>query len=73
MDDKIRLEFANLKEIFSGSIELKKVSESLKTQDDKTVITSAEKAELITNIIGKINIMFEGKFGEGDWVIVETP
>ena len=76
LDDKIKLEFTNLKETFSGSIELKKSPDNkdniLKPQGDKNSSPTAEKVDLLENIINKINIMFEGKFEEGDRVIVET-
>jgi type I restriction enzyme R subunit len=76
LDDKIKLEFTNLKETFSGSIELKKSPDNkdniLKPQGDKTATPLTEKVDLLENIINKINIMFEGKFDEGDRVIVET-
>lgn len=76
LDDKIKLEFASLKETFSGSIELKKTPENdnnvLKPTGDKVAKVKSEKIDLLQNIIDKINIMFEGKFEETDRVIVET-
>jgi len=76
LDDKIKLEFTNLKETFSGSIELKKTPDNknntLKPQKDKISSSINQKVDLLDNIIAKINIMFEGKFDESDRVIVET-
>lgn len=76
LDDKIQLEFTNLRETFSGSIELiKNAEEKVKTvnpSSDANAKKIDDKKELLENIIEKINIMFEGKFDEKDRVIVET-
>jgi len=76
LDDKIKLEFSNLKETFSGSIKLKKSPENkdnvLKPTGDKGAKGRNEKVDLLQNIIDKINIAFDGKFDEGDRVIVEA-
>lgn len=74
IDDKVQLEFTNLKETFSGTIELQKSSTDnvLNPPKDGTGKPVNEKKELLDNIIDKINIMFEGKFEESDRVIVET-
>ena len=76
LDDKIMLEFSSLKETFSGSIELKKSPDNsdniLKPTGDKTAKPRNEKIDLLQNIIDKINMAFDGKFDEGERVIVET-
>ena len=76
LDDKIQLEFSNLRQTFSGCIELKKTpndgSNVMKPSNDTKIKMVDEKKELLANIIDKINIMFDGKFDESDRVIVET-
>ncbi|MCL2006572.1 MAG: DEAD/DEAH box helicase family protein [Treponema sp.] len=76
LDDKIKLEFSNIKQTFSGEITLKKSPDNkenvLKPIGDKGMKKRTEKVDLLQNIINKINIAFEGKFDDGDRVIVEA-
>lgn len=60
-----------LTETFSGSIELQK-GEDLKPETGGTGKKKAEKKDLLSNIIEKINLMYAGQFTEADRVIVET-
>lgn len=60
-----------LTETFSGSIELQK-GEGLKPETGGTGKKKAEKKDLLSNIIEKINLMYAGQFTEADRVIVET-
>jgi len=73
LDDKIMLEFSNIRETFKGSIML-----DTDTKDnvfvptgDKNRTLKDPKFDLLQNIIDKINIAYEGKFDESMRVIVE--
>ncbi len=73
LDDKVKLEFSNMRQTFTGAITLEKQKDNvLKPMTDASGKPDTEKVELLENIIDKINIMFEGKFDEKDRVIVET-
>ena len=74
LDDKIALKYNQLKETFSGSIELNPSTKDKTIKGEKP--TEGQKPEtrkdLLENIIDKINLMFQGQFTEADRVIVET-
>ncbi len=74
LDDKIALKYNQLKETFSGTIELNPTIKDKTIKGEKP--TEGQKPEtrkdLLENIIDKINLMFQGQFTEADRVIVET-
>ena len=74
VEEKVQLINNELRETFSGSIELKPKTEEkiLKPQGDGKSKLSEKKKDLLENIIEKINMMYEGKFAENDRVIIET-
>lgn len=71
INKKVKLVNNTLNETFSGSIEYDPKPIVNPEGDNKAKLTPKKK-ELLENIIEKINIMFEGKFTEGDRVIIET-
>jgi type I restriction enzyme R subunit len=74
LNGKLALINNKLTETFSGSLSLSP------TKEEKTINPETggqgnkidTKRDLLTNIIDKINIMYQGKFTEADRVIVET-
>lgn len=69
--DKIQLEYASLKESFNGAIVLEKKDIDLTPEGDKNT-TKVPKKDTLQSIIDKVNERFEGKFTEGDRVIIES-
>lgn len=69
-----KLKFYKLEETFKGDITLNPYSEDSEIVNVKNIDAGdkSEYDELLENIIKKINERFEGKFTEGDRVIVET-
>ncbi len=74
LDNKIALKFNQMKETFTGSIELKPTvkDKTIQGEKPKEGHKPLSKKDLLENIIEKINLMFHGKFTEADRVIVET-
>lgn len=74
LEGKLKLEFYKLEETFKGDITLNPSSEDTELANVKNIDAGDKKEEdeLLENIIRKINERFEGKFTEGDRVIVET-
>ncbi|MCC3668893.1 type I restriction endonuclease subunit R [Terrisporobacter mayombei] len=74
LEGKLKLEFYKLEETFKGDITLNPSTEDSELVNVKNIDAGdkSEDDELLENIIKKINERFEGKFTEGDRVIVET-
>lgn len=74
LEGKLKLEFYKLEETFKGDITLNPSLEDTELVNVKNIDAGDKKEEdeLLENIIRKINERFEGKFTEGDRVIVET-
>ncbi len=74
LEDKIKLEFYNLKETFSGSISLEETNEGVleNARSIDTGVKTEDVDEFLETIINSINEKFDGQFTEGDRVIVET-
>lgn len=74
LDDKIALKYNQLKETFSGSIELNPTAKdkTIRGEQPKEGQKPETRKDLLENIIDKINLMFQGQFTEADRVIVET-
>lgn len=60
-----------LSESFSGAIQLQK-GDALEPEKGGSGKPKEEKRDLLSNIIDKINLMYQGQFTEADRVIVET-
>ena len=75
LEGKLKLEFYKLEQTFKGSISLSPTVED-KTLENVKSIDIAGKApdedDLLQNIIDKVNEKYQGKFTDGDKVIVET-
>ena len=75
LEGKLKLEFYKLEETFKGSISLNPTTED-KTLENVKSLDIAGKAmdedDLLENIINKVNEKYQGKFTDGDKVIVET-
>lgn len=69
--DKIKLEYASLKESFAGAIVLEKKDTDLIPTGDKNT-TKIPKKDTLQSIIDKVNERFEGQFTDGDRVIIES-
>ena len=69
--DKIKLEYASLKESFAGAIVLEKKDTELIPTGDKNT-TKVPKKDTLQSIIDKVNERFEGKFTDADRVIIES-
>ena len=69
--DKIKLEYASLKESFAGAIALEKKDAHLLPSGDKNT-TKVPKKDTLQNIIDKVNEHFEGRFTDSDRVIIES-
>lgn len=74
VEDKVKLEYYKLEETFKGDISLESNSEYsvLKNPDNvDTGVKPQEEDDLLENIIQRVNERFDGKFTDGDRVIVE--
>ena len=71
IDDKIRLEYAQLKETFSGAILLDEKPPVFTPASSVTAKTQTKKKDTLQSIIDKVNERFSGDFTEGDRVIIE--
>ncbi len=71
---KLSLEHHKFTEGFSGSIVLAPTAEDKTLESEKGGSGSVptEKKDLLSNIIEKINLMYQGNFTEADRVIIET-
>ena len=71
IDDKIKLEYAQLKEIFSGQIVLDEKPTVFVPTDGLTPRVPNKKKDTLQSIIEKVNERFSGDFTDGDRVIIE--
>jgi type I restriction enzyme R subunit len=71
IDDKIKLEYASLKETFKGSIVLDKASVELIPKSSLAPKKPDKKKDTLQSIIEKVNERFAGEFSESDRVIVQ--
>lgn len=71
IEDKIRLEYASLKETFNGAIVLDKKDTDFTPSMGKSSV-KVPKKDTLQNIIDKVNERFEGQFTDGDRVIIES-
>ncbi len=71
---KLALEHNKLTESFSGSIVLEPTVDDKTLENEKGGIAKPTQVptDLLSNIIDKINLMYQGNFTEADKVIVET-
>ena len=71
IDDKIKLEYAALKETFKGKITLEKQSVDLTPKGSLTPKKLNKKTDTLQSIIDKVNERFDGNFTDSDRVIIE--
>lgn len=71
---KLALEHNKLTESFSGSIVLEPTADDKTLENEKGGVAKPTEVptDLLSNIIDKINLMYQGNFTEADRVIVET-
>ena len=71
---KLALEHNKLTESFSGSIVLEPTADDKTLENEKGGVAKPTEVptDLLSNIIDKINLMYQGNFTEADKVIVET-
>lgn len=71
IEDKIKLEYASLKETFSGAILLDEKPSAIAIDVSLTPKIPNKKKDTLQSIIDKVNERFEGNFTESDRVIIE--
>ena len=71
IEDKIKLEYASLKETFSGAILLDEKPSAIAIDVSLTPKIHNKKKDTLQSIIDKVNERFEGNFTESDRVIIE--
>ena len=71
IDDKIKLEYASLKETFSGAILLDEKPPVIVPKNDLSAKVPSKKKDTLQSIIDKVNERFNGDFTESDRVIIE--
>lgn len=71
IEDKIKLEYASLKESFSGAITLEKKSVDLIPTSNMKPKKLDKKKDTLQSIIDKVNERFDGDFTDSDRVIIE--
>lgn len=71
IDDKIKLEYASLKETFNGSIVLDKASVEFIPKTSLAPKKPDKKKDTLQSIIDKVNEKFAGEFSDADRVIVQ--
>ncbi len=71
IEDKISLEYAKLKETFTGSIELEKRPTDLKPSKDIEPRKKPKSKDTLQSIIEKVNELYHGDFSDSDKVIIE--
>lgn len=72
LSDKIKLEYAQLKETFHGEIELEKTTGVFKPTKPVKAKFNPKKIDTLERIIMKLNDEYEGEFGVGDKVAVDS-
>lgn len=70
IDDKIKLEYAQLKESFTGQIKLDKQSVDVKPSGAGEA-KKPNKKDTLESIVDKVNEKYSGNFTDGDRVIIE--
>lgn len=71
IDDKIKLEYASLKETFRGAILLDEKPPVIVPTNDLSAKVPSKKKDTLQSIIDKVNERFNGDFTESDRVIIE--
>lgn len=71
IDDKVKLEYANLTETFKGAITLNEKPPVIVPINNLDAKVPNKKKDTLQNIIDKVNERFSGKFTDSDRVIVE--
>lgn len=71
LDDKIKLDYVQLKESFKGAIVLDKKDTDLLPSNDKGK-TKTVKKDTLQNIIDKVNERFDGAFSDTDRNLIES-
>lgn len=71
IDEKIKLEFASLKETFTGAIVLDKKPVELKPESGLGAKEPKKKKDTLESIIDKVNERYSGNFTDSDRVIIE--
>ena len=71
IDDKIKLEYASLKETYSGAILLDEKPPVIVPTNDLSAKVPSKKKDTLQSIIDKVNERFNGDFTESDRVIIE--
>lgn len=71
IDDKIKLEYASLKETYNGSITLDKAAVELIPKSSLAPKKPDKKTDTLQSIINKVNEKFDGDFTDSDKVIVQ--
>lgn len=72
ISDKIKLEYAQLKETFRGEIELEKTKGVFKPAEPVKAKFKPKKVDTLERIIDKLNEQYEGEFEAGDKVAVDS-
>jgi len=72
IEDKIKLEYASLKESFSGAITLERKSVDLIPKSNMKPKKLDKKKDTLQSIIEKVNERFDGDFTDSDRVIIES-
>lgn len=72
ISDKIRLEYAQLKETFRGEIELEKTSGTFKPAEPVKAKFKPKKIDTLDRIITKLNDEYDGEFEPGDKVAIDS-
>ena len=70
--DKIKLEYANLKETYHGAIKLEEGLGSFVAGKESRPMTKEKKINTLDKIIEKVNEDYQGEFGEMDRVALEN-
>ena len=70
--DKIKLEYANLKETYHGAIKLEEGLGSFIAGKESKPMTKEKKINTLDKIIEKVNEDYQGEFGEMDRVALEN-
>lgn len=71
IDDKIKLEYASLKETFKGAILLDKKPAEIAVDVSLKAKIPNKKKDTLQSIIDKVNDRFDGDFTDGDRVVIE--
>ena len=71
IEDKIKLEYASLKETFRGAIVLNEKPAAMQPSGNGTPTVPTKKRDTLQSIIEKVNERFSGAFTDTDRVIIE--